>query len=384
MKRKITRWGLGILILAGIGAYLWHITRPEPLRIVVHRVARGLVEKTVSNTRAGTVKACRRARLSPGIGGQITKLPVRKGQRVVKGALLLELWNADLTAQLSLAEKEAQAARARKKAVCLRAEIARREADRLLSLRKSGAASEERTDRAVTEAKALDAECAAAESSVSVSRASVAAIHANLERTRLLAPFDGVIAEINGELNEYVTPSPIGIPTPPAVDLIDASCFYVEAPVDEVDAPSITVGMTARIRLDAFRNRHFMGKVQRIDAYVLDRERQARTVDVEVRFTKLKDSTPLLAGYSADIDIILEVRPDTLRVPTESILDNTRIFVFDAETGKIAARSVEIGISNWDFTEIRSGLREGEQVILNVDEAGVKDGAAAVIGEERP
>ncbi|MBW1779102.1 MAG: efflux RND transporter periplasmic adaptor subunit, partial [Deltaproteobacteria bacterium] len=255
MKGKIVRWGIVILILAGIGAYLWHVTRPEPVEIVVHPVERGLVEKTVSNTRAGTVKACRRAKLSPGIGGQITTLPVRVGQQVKKGQLLLELWNKDLSAQLSLAKREEDAARAQKKAVCLRAEIARREADRLLSLRKTGAASEERTDRAVTEAKALDAECAAAESAVSVSQARAASILANLERTRLVAPFDGVIAEINGELNEYVTPSPIGIPTPPAVDIIDTSCFYVEAPIDEVDAPLVSVGMPARIRLDAFRDR---------------------------------------------------------------------------------------------------------------------------------
>ncbi len=383
MKGKIIRWGIVILILAGIGAYLWHVTRPEPVEIVVHPVERGLVEKTASNTRAGTVKACRRAKLSPGIGGQITTLPVRVGQRVKKGQLLLELWNKDLAARLSLAKREEDAARAKKKAVCLRAEIARRDADRLLRLRKTGAASEERTDRAVTEAKALDAECAAAESAVSVSRARAASILANLERTRLVAPFDGVIAEINGELNEYVTPSPIGIPTPPAVDIIDTSCFYVEAPIDEVDAPRVSVGMPARIRLDAFRDRRFTGKVERVDAYVLDRERQARTVDVEVRFAPAENPEKLLAGYSADIDVVLEVHPETLRVPTESILDNTRVFVFDPATGTISARTVEIGISNWDFTEIRSGLEEGEQVILNVDAPGVEDGAKAVIAEKR-
>lgn len=384
MKGKIVRWGIVILILAGIGAYLWHVTRPEPVEIVVHPVERGLVEKTVSNTRAGTVKACRRAKLSPGIGGQITTLPVRVGQQVKKGQLLLELWNKDLAAQLSLAKREEDAARAKKKAVCLRAEIARREADRLLSLRKTGAASEERTDRAVTEAKALDAECAAAESAVSVSQARAASVLANLERTRLVAPFDGVIAEINGELNEYVTPSPIGIPTPPAVDIIDTSCFYVEAPIDEVDAPLVSVGMPARIRLDAFRDRRFTGKVERVDAYVLDRERQARTVDVEVRFAPAENPEKLLAGYSADIDVVLEVHPETLRVPTESILDNTRVFVFDPATGTISARTVELGISNWDFTEIRSGLKEGEQVILNVDAPGVESGAKAVIAGKHP
>ena len=61
----------------------------------------------------------------------------------------------------------------------------------------------------------------------------------------LTAPFDGVVAEVNAELGEYVTPSPPGIPTPPAVDLIDDRCLYVTAPIDEVDAPEIRTGMPA-------------------------------------------------------------------------------------------------------------------------------------------
>jgi len=382
MKANIARWGMGVLILAGLAGYGWYATRPKPIAVVVRPVERGRVEKTVSNTRAGTIKACRRAKLSPGIGGQLARLDVREGDRVSKGKLLLELWNEDLTAQLVLAEKETEAAMAKKAAVCLRAEMARREAARLLSLRKSGAASEERTDRAVTEARALEAECGAAETAIAISRARTAAIRANLDRTRLFAPFDGIIAEINGELNEYVTPSPIGIPTPPAIDLIDTACFYVTAPIDEVDAPAVAVGMTARISLDAFRDDAFSGRVERIDAYVLDRERQARTVDVEVRFTAPEGAAKLLAGYSADLDILLEARPDALRVPTESILDKKSVFVFDATAKKVVRREVVPGISNWDFTEVVSGLREGENVVLNVDEAGVKDGAAAVLAEK--
>ncbi len=377
MKAKMARWAAVIVIVAGIGIYGWFITRPEPVEVVVRPVARGRVEKTVSNTRAGTVKACRRAKLSPGIGGQIAELPVREGDRVKKGQRLLELWNADLVAQLNLAKKEVREARARKRAVCLRAERARREARRLTALGKTGAASEERTDRAVTEAEALQAECAAAEASVSTGAARVAAVMANLERTRLVAPFDGIVAEINGELNEYVTPSPIGVPTPPAIDLIDTSCFYVVAPIDEVDAPRVTVGMPTRVSLDAFRGRRFMGRVTRIDTYVLDRERQARTVDVTVRFDSPEALPPLLAGYSADIDIVLEVHPDTLRIPTEAILNRKHVFVFDPKEKRIVKRRVEIGISNWDYTEIRSGLEAGEQVVLNVDQPGITDGAKA-------
>ena len=125
---------------------------------------------------------------------------------------------------------------------------------------------------------------------------------AHLERTQLYAPFAGVIAEINGELGEFVTPSPVGIPTPPTVDLIDASCLYISAPIDEVDAPRVRAGLPARISLDAFPDRVFPGHVRRVAPYVLDQEKQARTVEIEAEFDD-PEKAGLLAGYSADVEV---------------------------------------------------------------------------------
>ena len=73
----------------------------------------------------------------------------------------------------------------------------------------------------------------------------------------LRAPFDGVVADISGELGEYATPSPPGILTLPAIDLIDDSCMFVSAPIDEVDAASIKVGQQGRITLDAIKGKTF-------------------------------------------------------------------------------------------------------------------------------
>jgi len=349
------------------------------VKVLVQAVERGLVEETVANTRAGTVKACRRAKLSPSIGGQISVLSVREGDPVEAGQLLLELWNLDLQAEVELARSEAQAAKARALSACLSAEVAQREADRLTRLRRSGVASEEQTDRAETEAKAARAECQAAEATARVSAAQIRAAEAKLERTRLTAPFAGVIAAINGELNEYVTPSPIGIPTPPAIDLVDNTCFYVTAPIDEVDAPQVQTGLRARISLDAFTDRYFEGAVRRVADYVLDIEKQARTVDVEVEFSDPQDLERLLAGYSADVEVILGAKPDALRVPTEAVLEETRVYVLLSDQGTIETRSVRTGMSNWDYTEVISGLEAGEQVITSVDRAGVEDGASALV-----
>jgi HlyD family secretion protein len=384
MVRKIVRWIIVILIIAAAVFAVRHYTKPNPLQVVVKPVERGLVEQTVVNTRAGTVKACRRAKLSPSLGGQISKLPVREGDEVKEGQLLLEIWNKDLVAEMTLAEREVDSAKARATSACLNAEVTRREADRISKLQKFEAVSEEETDKAETQAKALFAECEAAKVLVLTNKASLDVIKERLSKTRLLAPFDGVVAEISGELNEYVTPSPPGIPTPPVVDLIDNTCFYVTAPIDEVDAAAISKGMPARVVLDAFGDRHFEGRVRRIAPYVLDREKQARTVDVEVELTHPEEIVPLLAGYSADAEIILETRQDVLRIPTETVLDEERVFVYLPMKGIIEERIVKIGLSNWEYTEVLSGLDLGELVVTNVDQAGVADGAQAMRIEQEP
>jgi HlyD family secretion protein len=382
--RKTLRWSLLTVVIAAIGAIIWHYTRPDPVEIVIRPVETGQVDKIVANTRAGTVEACRRAKLSPSIGGQIAKLPVKEGDSVTAGQLLLELWNNDLVAQTALAQSEVTSAESRAKSACLQAEVAQREADRQIKLRRSGSASEEQADKTITRAQSLQAECKATRAVVETSRARVGVAKANLDRTRLTAPFSGIIAQINGELSEFVTPSPIGIPTPPAVDIVDISCFYVTAPIDEVDAAAIDVGLPAIISLDAFGDRHFSGRVRRIAPFVLDREKQARTVDVEVEFTRTEDFKHLLAGYSADVEIVLDARKNTLRIPTHAILDGKRVFVYLPDRKVIQERSIQAGLSNWEYTEIISGLKPGEQVVVNVDRSGIADEAPAVVMKETP
>lgn len=383
--RKGLRWRLWLfwlLVVGAAGAGVWYWTRPKPVAVVLKTVDRGRVESTVANTRAGTVKACRRARLAPATGGQIARLPARKGERVKAGQVLLELWNDDLAAALTLARREAAAAAARAEEACVTAEVAERDAARSRKLRSQGVASEENTDRAVGEAKARGAACTAARATAQVSAAQVAVAEANLERTILRAPFAGTVAEVNGELGEFVTPSPVGVPTLPAVDLIDEGCLYITAPIDEVDAPAVELGMPARVSLDAFPGRHFAGKVRRIAAYVLDREKQARTVDVEVDLTDPADARNFLPGYSADVEVVLAVRDDVVRVPTEAVLEGHRVLLFRSGEGEregvLEARSFEPGLSSWEYTEVRSGLEAGERVVASVDREGVTDGAAAV------
>ncbi len=376
-SRPLGRRALVIAALAAIAVTaVWYFGRPQTIAVGLVRVDRGPVAATVTNTRAGTVDACRRAGLSPPLGGQIALLPVADGDFVEHGQLLLELWNEDLTAQLTLAQEEVKAATSRAEESCVIAAVAQREADRLMSLRADGLASEEATEQAVGNAQARAAACAASRDGTRVSAAKVAVAEAALERTRLRAPFTGVIAEINGELGEFVTPSPIGIPTPPTVDLIDASCLYISAPIDEVDAPLVKPGLPARISLDAFSQRPLSGHIRRVAPYVLDLERQARTVEIEAEIDD-PDRSGLLPGYSADVEVLLDSKDDALRIPTSAIVEDTYVFLFDERSRTILRREIETGISNWEFTEIVSGLADGDRIVSSIDREGVDDGVAA-------
>jgi HlyD family secretion protein len=368
---------LGILAgLAAVGtaAALW-FGRAEPITVEVVEAGRGSVAETVTNTRAGTVKACQRAKLAPPAGGQIARLPVKKGDRVESGQVLLELWNDDIRAELSVTEREAAAARARREEACVAARVARRESDRLASLTERKLVSTELAERAAGEADAREAACRAAAEQMRVSQARIEAAQARLERTMLRAPFAGTVAEINGEIGEFVTPSPVGIPTPPAVDVVDTSCIYITAPIDEVDAPRVREGMPARVTLDAFRDRIFPAHVRRVAPYVLDVEKQARTVEVEAEIDELGDAL-LLPGYSADVEVILAERTDVLRIPTRALIEGKRVYVLEGDT--VRSREVTVGIGNWEHTEITAGIDAGARIVVSIDREGLADGVPAV------
>ncbi|NJD32110.1 MAG: efflux RND transporter periplasmic adaptor subunit [Gammaproteobacteria bacterium] len=365
---------LGGVAAVAVGATLW-LGRPKPITVDTVEVTRGKVDQTVTNTRAGTVKACQRAKLAPQTGGQIARLPVKKGDRVEKGQVLLELWNDDIRAELNLAERDAAAARALKDEACIAAKVARRESDRLQGLVDRKLVSVEQAESAAGEADSRAAACRAATEQIQVSQARIDAARARLERTMLRAPFAGTVAEINGEVGEFVTPSPVGIPTPPAVDVVDSSCIYITAPIDEVDAPKVRQGMAARVTLDAFKDRSFRAHVRRIAPYVLEVEKQARTVEVEAEIDE-RDDAALLPGYSADLEIIIAERPDVIRVPTRALVEGSKVYVL--EGGRIHERKVTTGIGNWEYTEVTEGLKAGDRVVVSIDREGLKDGVAAV------
>lgn len=379
MSRKTL---IALIVTALIATGYFYIRRPKPVEIKTYTVTEGEVQSTVSNTRVGTVKACRRAYLAPATGGQVAALHVKEGDKVEFDQVLLEVWNRDLRAQVELQKAQIEANRASAEQACQLAAGAEREAKRLMRLQQRNQyVSENQVDKAETEAKAQRAFCHASREQIRVGEASLAVAQAAVERTLVKAPFDGTVAEINAELGEFVTPSPPGIPTLPAIDLLDVSCLYVSAPIDEVDAAEIRTGMKACVTLDAFAGQRCSGQVSRIAPYVQEKEKQARTVEVEVKLTDPKDLAELLPGYSTDIEVLLARKDKALRLPAEAIMENNRVLRVNKDN-VLEERSFKPGLANWNYTEVLSGLKAGDRVALSLGREGVVAGAHITINDD--
>src|SRR5213593_4646786 len=152
--RRVVKWTLGLLALAGglfialnLARAVYKIVRPDPVPVTVYRLTRGTVEETVTNSKAGTVKARRRAKISPEIGGRVAFIGFRPGAQVKKGDILLKINDSDLKASLALARQDVATAQATKREACLSAELAKRELQRSRDLKDERIISVEFLDR---------------------------------------------------------------------------------------------------------------------------------------------------------------------------------------------------------------------------------------------
>ena len=352
------------VILLLVASSFFYNGSEEAIKVLAVKPEIKTVEQTVSNTRAGTIDACRRSKMSPAMGGQIATLAVEEGDMVEKDQILLELWNKETKARVKAAERSADQ-------TCIISAKAQRDADRTNELFAKGLTSEEAKETAVTNAESGLAACNAAKAQVEVTKAS-------LERTQLIAPFGGIVAEIEGELGEYVTPSPVGVATKPTLDLIDNTCIYIKAPIDEIDAPEVIAGLKSRITMDAFGQKEFPSTVRRVAPYVLDLEKQARTVEIEAVFDNPQEF--LLPGYSADITIIVDTSEDTLSIPSQAVMGGDSVYLINSD-GTISEKEIEVGLSNWQLTEVISGLSLDDQIVLSIDRKGLEDGVKVSVEE---
>ena len=350
---------------------------PQPVEVDVVAVERGAVEATITNSKGGTVSARRRAHLSTEIGGRVVSIPRSEGDAVSRGDVLLRLDDSSYQARLELSRRELEATEAQQDQACLAAEQAAREHDRNRSLAERQIISENVLDRLRSNAATTAAACEAAKVGVAAAHAAIEVLTTESAKTVLYAPFDGVIAQLNTEVGEWITPSPPAMPIPAVIDLIDPTSIYVSAPMDEVDSASMEAGQEVKVTIDPFPDRTFAGRVARVAPYVVDIEAQNRTVEVEVELADGELAASLLPGTSADVEIILEVRDNVLRIPTPTLMEGSAVMVI--EDGLLTLKTVSTGLRNWDFIEITGGLSAGDEIVSSLDRTEVQPGARAVV-----
>ena len=374
-----------VVLLALVGGYLglrFTVFTPDPVPVRTTAVETGIVEFTVTNSKAGTVKARRRSHVTAETGGRVVAIGYREGDLVERGDVLVRLNDASWLAQLELARQAVRVAEAREEEACLRRDRAGRELARKRKLAAQQIVSEDVLDQLEHVHRTAEVSCGATKAEVERARASVHAAETEVAKTLIVAPFDGVVAEVSTEVGEWVTPSPPLLTSPAVVDLIDPSSLYVSAPMDEVDSGRLRPGQRAKLTVDSRPGEAFAGRVLRIAPYVLDLEAQNRTVEIEIEFDDQEFAANFLPGTSADVEVVLEVRNDVTRIPTSALLEGKRVLVL--VDGVLEERPVELGLRNWDYAQVTSGIQAGDRVVVSLDRIEVKAGAKAVASDDGP
>lgn len=367
---KAERWFRRVVKLALVGVIVTLVVWSWPddvLEVRTVPVLSGPVEAIVPSIQAGEVKSKRQVVLRSVAAGRIKAIHVERGDRVEAGQLLVEIDGSALRARLRLARANQQAGLSALRTAEVRLETARKAFDRNRKLAARGAMASGALER-------FEAEFDMAKEAVSTAQANVAQLKAGVDvaqtalaETRIEAPFAGLVAQVQAELGEVVSPAN------PLLELVDDTRVTVEAPIDEADLGRLKVGMPVRIETDAYPDQPFHGELVYISPVVLKDLRQNRSLNVEVGLNGAADRFKV--GMSADVEIVTDRREDVLWVPTAAVLrrgDRRQVYVVSGERAKL--RTVRCGLTNWDRTEILEGLREGERIIVSLDAEGLADG----------
>jgi HlyD family secretion protein len=342
------------------------VFREKPVEVEIAAVSVGPVEDVVVNSESGTVMARSRARLGVETVGRVAEIRRREGSTARAGEIVLRLDAGTERARLLASRRNADVARATAQQASTAATLARQQHARIVSLHKQGLASQEELDQAEARKDGSEAELRAAEARRLSAEAAVLLAEDDLSHTEIRAPFDGTVAHRYVEVGEQV------IPGQALLELVGLSRLYVSAPIDERDAGRLREGLPVRITLDTYPGVAWQSLLTRLSPVVEAAEAQNRTQEVEADIPPDPSKPEPSPGMTADVEIILGRREAVLRVPTFAVIDGKRVLAVIA--GRAVSRQVEVGLKSWEWTEVRSGLREGDRVITSLDRAGLKDG----------
>jgi membrane fusion protein (multidrug efflux system) len=276
-------------------------------------------------TAVGALRSNESVTLRPEIAGRVARISLEEGQRVRRGELLLVLDDAVYRAELAQAEAGL---------------------DRSRRLRDSGSKLFGDNYISSTEMDAL-------QTAVKVDEATVALARARLDKTRLLAPFDGVLGLRRVSIGDYLNPGQ------DIANLEDITPIKLDFRVPETYLSELHVGQPLEVRVDAFAEQAFTGKVIAIEPRISAEDRS-----VALRGEIPNDDIRLRPGLFARVNLVLSMREDALMLPEQAIVpQGDGHYVYRVLDGKAVRTPVELGLRQGGYVEIRSGLGAGEAVV---------------------
>jgi HlyD family secretion protein len=377
-RRQIVGWVIAAALMAAAVVLVPRALKKKPLLVKSVKVERTLVRDVVASSTAGEVVPARKATVRAELGARVIGKKHERGDRVKRGEPVIVLDAADLEARVAqasatVAANAAQVAQAQARVVAMR-----RTAERAKNLAARGAGTAQLSED--TEASLHEAEEAAkaAEGMRAQAEAALRVARVSRGKAEIDAPFDGVLVELKLDPGEELSPGA------PVFEIIDDTKLYVEASVDEADVSRVRSGQPATLTLDALPGQTIAAVVSRIGPAVRKDLKGARTlpIDVDVKDAKAAMAVGLKSGMSADVEIIVAEKPDVPSLPTNVIIGRgAKRNVYKIVDGHAKLTAIEVGLSNWDRTEILSGVAVGDEVVATLNMKELEDGAAVKPGK---
>ena len=355
------------------------------------KVERGDLTKNVVAT--GKITPITKVEIKSKASGIVKKLYVDAGDKVKQGQILAELDRVEIEAQVNSVRAQLLSSQANLKSAQAdekRAEVDAQGVDiptlqraytRAQEMSKDGVVSQATLDdaqrgyimavnkRDVARAQLTvnKAKVSQAEAEVKKDEASLKQFEEQLSYTTITAPIDGVVLSRDVEMGDAVSSILVlGSGATLVMTLGDTSEVYVKGKVDESDIGKVYLGQPARIRVETFKDKTFTGHVTKISPMGVEKD---NVTTFEVRVSINNPGGELKAEMTANAEIILDEHKNVLMMPEGAIMydkDKKASVDIPDSHGKDGMKkiAVNIGISNGVKTEVVSGLKEGDQVVL--------------------
>ncbi|GAB6282561.1 MAG: efflux RND transporter periplasmic adaptor subunit [Ignavibacterium sp.] len=404
-KRLFIFGGLGFLIIAVVLIVILQGNQQEIITVQTEKIQRRNITQTV--TAIGKIDPEFKVVITPEVTGEIVALPVKVGDIVKKGDLLIKIKADTYVAAKQRAEASLLSAEANLSMQKATLDKIESDYNRVKELYAKKLSSDAELETAKSNYLSAKAQVESAQAMVLQNKAAVKEADEQLYKTTISSPMDGTITELNVELGERVLGSGFTQGTN-VMTVSNLSSMEAIVDIDENDIPLISLNDTARIKVDAFGDKIFKGIVTQIgnSAKTSGLGTQEQVVNFEVKIKLIDIDKNLRPGMSCDGTIETETKENILSIPIQSVTARTDVkpsnqpensngektnnkvqeIVFAVDNGKAKVVNVKTGISDDYFIEIINGLKEEQEIITGNYRAisrDLKDGSLIKIESKR-